>query len=61
MTLKEWKDEKGKSGSEIAAALGVHQSTVHKYLHQKRIPEPYMIYNIQRLTGNRVMLEDWII
>jgi hypothetical protein len=59
MKLGTWIEKKGRSQTSLANDLGVHLSTVHKYIHKHRIPDGRMIYEIQKLTKGQVRLEDW--
>jgi DNA-binding transcriptional regulator YdaS (Cro superfamily) len=60
MKFKSWIRKSGKRPIDVANALGVYPSTVHRYMVGERTPHPEIMMKIQRLTDGKVTLEDWI-
>jgi hypothetical protein len=57
MKFKSWIRKSGKRPIDVANALGVYPSTVHRYMVGE---QPEIMMKIQRLTDGKVTLEDWI-
>jgi transcriptional regulator with XRE-family HTH domain len=61
MRLKEYLDDNGVSTEQFARRAGISASAVYKYrTGARRKPSPSTIMKIQKLTGGRVKLRDWV-
>jgi predicted transcriptional regulator len=61
MRLKNFLDEHGIAAHVFAAKIGISASAIYKYRTQTRKkPSPWTIAKIQKATGNKVTLKDWL-
>lgn len=58
--LKTWLTENGKTASDLAAALGVDDSTVSRYIGGERTPRPRHMAGIVKFTGGNVTANDFL-
>ncbi|WP_197062050.1 helix-turn-helix domain-containing protein [Rickettsia hoogstraalii] len=59
MKLEEYIDITGISPSEMAVRIGVSQSHIHKYLHEKAIPRLAIMHRIYLATSGLVTPNDF--
>jgi len=59
MTLTDYLETTGTTETAFAAALGVSQVTVHRYVKGKRFPDKDTILRVEVLTKGAVRPADW--
>ncbi|WP_341790143.1 helix-turn-helix transcriptional regulator [Rickettsia endosymbiont of Polydrusus tereticollis] len=59
MKLEEWMYITGTSPSKMAESIGVSQSYIHKYLHEKTIPRVAIMKRIYIATSGLVTPNDF--
>ena len=60
MKLKRYLDENAISDAEFAEIIGVHQTTVSRYVRGLRIPKHAHIRQIMLATGGQVTANDFV-
>lgn len=61
MTLSDYLSTTKTTETAFAAALGVSQVTVHRYIKGKRFPDKDTILRIEELTHGGVRPSDWFL
>ena len=59
MKLGDWLTENNVHQVDFAKEIGVHPSTLSRFLHGKRVPVLKIIQKIHDATGGKVTWKDW--
>jgi transcriptional regulator with XRE-family HTH domain len=59
MTLKEWLEEAGRSGTWLADQVGVSHQAVYLWLSGKTLPRAVILARIEEITEGRVTARAW--
>lgn len=59
MTLKEWLEEAGRSGTWLADQVGVSHQAVYLWLAGKTLPRAVILARIEEITEGRVTARAW--
>ena len=60
MTLEGWQREQGLTTAELARRLCVSRATLYAWKALRQMPTAPHIYNIEKLTRNRVRAKDFV-
>lgn len=60
MTLQEWMEDAGLKPADVAQELGVHVSSVSRWLNGHRVPRPGQLQQLRLLSGNKVTADSFL-
>ena len=64
MTLKEWMRCNALTQVVVAEKIGVHQSTVARWINYQQFPDPIHLVKIKDITGGEVtadnLVNEWV-